>query len=167
MPLQSPSLYHFPYRAGDLLRKRLGDLLRKRLGVLLLLAASVASLALWAAPAVQADVLEKTAGPFFCAAAEVSDGDGTIGHPWSCQTPDQFQIAVAKVCRAGGGPLYFIFSDGYIQYTVAADCTVNAGPPQNGQPPDTGVAVPAPWLLTAGAALGLVLLAAGALRASR
>ena len=159
MPLESPSHTHFPYRAGDLLRKRLI--------VLALLAASVASLVLWAAPVAQAGVLEKTPGPYFCASAEVSDGDGSISHPWSCQTPDQFQLAVAKACRAGGGALYFIFSDGYIQYTVAADCTVKAGAPQNGQPPDTGVAVPAPWLLTAGAALGLVLLAAGALRASR
>ena len=159
MPLQSPSLYHLPIRSGDLLSKRFF--------VLVFLAASVASLALWAAPVAQAGVLEKTTGPFFCASVEVSDGDGSIGHPWSCQTPDQFQLAVAKVCRAGGGALYFIFSDGYIQYTVAADCTVKAGAPQNGPPPDTGVAVPAPGLLTAGAALGLVLLAAGALRASR
>jgi len=159
MPLQSPSLYHLPHRSGDLLRKCLV--------VLIVLAASVASLMLPPPPVAQAGVLEKTSGPFFCASAEVSDGDGTSGHPWSCQTPDQFQLAVAKVCRAGGGPLYFIFSDGYIQYTVAADCTVATGSPQNGQPPDTGVTLPAPWLLTAGAALGLLLLAAGALHAAR
>lgn len=124
--------------------------------IVLLLAVTLLSFTLAVAPNAQA------AGPFFCTATEASAGDGSASHPWVCGTPDQFQAAVTRVCRAGGGVLYFVFPEGYIQYQVTADCNTQAGSAQNGQPPDTGVGLPLPWLLTAGALLGLALIAAGA-----
>ena len=124
--------------------------------IVLLIVVFVLVLTSWAIPRAQA------AGPFFCTAAEASDGDGSASHPWACGTSDQFQTAVTRVCRAGGGALYFIFPDGYIEYTVAPDCTAQAGPPQNGLPPNTGTSLPPPWLLAAGSVLGLVLIGLGA-----
>lgn len=124
--------------------------------VVLLSAVFLLALTAWAVPHAQA------AGPFFCTAGEASDGNGSVDQPWVCATPDQFEAVVARVCRAGGGTLYFIFPDGYIEYAVAPDCTAQARPPQNGQPPNTGTSLPPPWLLAAGGLLGLVLIGLGA-----
>lgn len=84
------------------------------------------------------------AGDFYCSADVLTGGQGTAAEPWACVTVDQFNARVAEVCRAGGGTLHFVFTGGYVTYTVNPDCSVTSNPPNPGTPDSDIIIVDVP-----------------------
>jgi hypothetical protein len=109
--------------------------------------------------AVLAPAAVSAAGWFYCSALKTTAGNGTYQNPWPCGSQAQLDEAILVVCQQyGGGVLYQIVSGGYVVYTINANCqyTVARYP---GYPPNTGVDLPAPLLisLAVGAAALLIV----------
>ena len=106
------------------------------------------------------------AGVFYCSTLIETGGTGTWADPWACSTQDQFDHIVNDViCRQyGGGHLYEIFTDYYVYYQIewdGEDCDVVYTSRYPGYPPDTGVELPMPLILSLAVAGGAALLLVG------
>jgi LPXTG-motif cell wall-anchored protein len=100
-------------------------------------------------------------GVYYCAYNAPGPGNGSYASPWRCSNASEVNTAVTYVCRAGGGTLYEIVSNGYYIHTINANCAIISTTFYPGYPPSTGVEFPALLVVGGAVALGLVLLAAG------
>ena len=108
-------------------------------------------------------IFAEGAGPFYCSTTKPSGGTGTAIDPWACTTPDQFDQARLATCKAGSDTLYFIFSEGYIRYTISDKCEATQSQTVMGAPPTTGVSLPMPLVLATATGLALIFITTGAM----
>jgi hypothetical protein len=102
---------------------------------------------------------------FYCSAFVPGPGDGSYDDPWRCASQAELETAVAEVCTYGYGILYEEVANGYYRHTIEdpndGPCEVTSSVFYYGLPPDTGVNLPAPWLIGGAFAVGVALLAGG------
>ena len=105
------------------------------------------------------------AGVFYCSALTASGGNGSYNSPWAC--PDQAAVdslIYNTICPVyGGGTLYQILAGGYVQYNITytyQQCTYTYTR-HPGYPPNTGVDIPAPLLVSLAVGAAALLIVAG------
>ncbi|MBN1146960.1 MAG: hypothetical protein JXA78_06880 [Anaerolineales bacterium] len=107
------------------------------------------------------------AGTFYCSALISSGGFGTFKDPWACSNASQLDYIVQDVIceQYGGGHLYRIYSGYYVYYRIEwygqNECGITYQSRYPGYPPDTGVDLPMPLVVSAAAAAGALLLVVG------
>jgi len=110
------------------------------------------------------------AGVFYCSEAKSSGGNGTYNNPWACRTQAQLDnIIYDRICAVyNGGHLYQIRLGGYTYYRIEwvysgsqRTCTITYRANYSGYPPNTGVDLPAPFIISSAVGVGILLLVAG------
>ncbi len=102
---------------------------------------------------------------FYCSAFVAGPGDGSFDDPWRCATEAELEAVVGEVCTYEYAILYQEVANGYYRHTIEdpndSACAVTSSVFYYGYPPDTGVNLPAPWLIGGAFALGIAMLAGG------
>ena len=101
---------------------------------------------------------------YYCSIYADGFGDGSYEYPWACSTEAEFDDAVDLICDYGGGILYEEVEGGYYRHTInwsGKVCEVTSSQYYHGYPPDTGVTLPPPLVISAALVLGLSLFAVG------
>jgi hypothetical protein len=101
---------------------------------------------------------------YYCSYDANGFEDGSYDYPWSCENDAEFDDIVDYICTEGGGVLYEIVSGGYYRHMIEWDgrsCEITESDFYYGYPPDTGITLPPPLLMSAALALGLSLFAVG------
>jgi hypothetical protein len=107
------------------------------------------------------------AGTFYCSTLISSGGYGSFNDPWACSNQTQLDHVIQDVIceQYGGGHLYRIFSGYYVYYRIEwygqNECVIAYQTRYPGYPPDTGVDLPMPLVISAAAAAGALLLVVG------
>jgi hypothetical protein len=101
---------------------------------------------------------------YYCSIYADGFGDGSYEYPWACSTEAEFDDAVDLICDYGGGILYEEVEGGYYRHTISwygKTCEVTSSKYYHGYPPDTGITLPPPFVISAALVLGLSLFAVG------
>ena len=101
---------------------------------------------------------------YYCSYDVEGFEDGSYDYPWSCETEEEFNDIVDYICTQGGGVLYEVVEGGYYRNMIEWDgrsCEIVETDFYQGYPPDTGITLPPPLMLSAALALGLSLFAVG------
>lgn len=115
--------------------------------------------------ALLAPVTVSAAGVFYCSALISTGGSGTYNYPWACADQAAVDSLIYNtICPVyAGGVLYQILSGGYVRYDVSylnQQCTYTYAR-YPGYPPDTGVTLPAPLLVSLAVGAAALLIVAG------
>ncbi len=102
---------------------------------------------------------------FYCSATAAANGDGSFSAPWKCSTSEELSLVVEEVCKSGYAILYQSVSNGYYRHVVEdpndGPCAVTSSVFYYGVPPDTGVTLPTPVLISVALSAGALLFAGG------
>jgi hypothetical protein len=103
---------------------------------------------------------------FYCTYNTSATGDGSYDNPWSCADSTELSTVVGEVCKATSyGILYQIVPSGYYRHVIEdpndAACGVTNTTFYYGYPPDTGISLPVPVVISLAVALGALLMGGG------
>lgn len=103
---------------------------------------------------------------YYCTALGATGGDGSYDAPWSCINETELNTVITTICaETDYAILYQIVSGGYYRHVIEdpndAACGVTSTVFYYGDPPDTGVNLPAPLLVGGMLTLGVALFGAG------
>lgn len=101
---------------------------------------------------------------YYCSYNASSGGNGTYHHPWRCDSNADLDDIVADICQDYDyAILYQIVSNGYYRRVIEGngDCDISSSVFYYGYPPDTGIALPAPLMISGLVVLGVALMGGG------
>ena len=103
---------------------------------------------------------------YYCSYSVGTGGDGSYAYPWQCTNSTQLSQIVSNICAShSSAVLYQIVSNGYYYHTIGTPsggtCQITSSLFYSGYPPDTGITLPVPLMLSAMVALGVALMGGG------
>jgi hypothetical protein len=103
---------------------------------------------------------------YYCSYNVGTGGDGSYSYPWQCTDSNQVNQLVSQICSSHtSAVLYQIVSNGYYYHTIGipsgGTCQITSSVFYSGYPPNTGITLPVPLMISAMVALGIALLGGG------
>lgn len=103
---------------------------------------------------------------YYCSYNVGTGGNGSYAYPWQCTNSTQLSQTVSQICASHSSAiLYQIVSNGYYYNTIGTPsggtCSITSSVFYSGYPPNTGITLPVPLLLSAMMVLGVALMGGG------